>query len=60
MTAVTSGNETKSGCRCLYGGLPKILGGLSYAYHHILLGADGISGKSWQLQYDGDGLTLCE
>jgi len=60
LTAVTSGNDTKSGCRYLYGGLPKILGGLSFACHHILLGADGITGKSRQLQYDGDGLTLCE
>jgi hypothetical protein len=60
MTAVTSGMRQKIRMQMLYDGLPKILGGLSYAYHHILLGADGISGKSWQLQYDGDGLTLCE
>jgi hypothetical protein len=48
----------------VYNGLPKFLGRLLYAYLHPLLGADELSGLSWQLitavHDEGDSLSLCE
>jgi hypothetical protein len=48
----------------VYNGLPKFLGRLLYAYLHPLLGADELSGYSWQLDTavrdEGEGLSLCE
>ncbi len=42
----------------------QILGGLLFAYLHPPLGANEVSGYSWQLVtaicYEGDDLTLCE
>jgi hypothetical protein len=44
--------------------LPEILGGLLWTYMHRLLGADEVSGESWQLvnaiHDESDGLILCE
>jgi hypothetical protein len=48
----------------VYNGLPKFLGRLLYASLHALLGADELSGYSWQLvtavRDEGDGLSLSE
>jgi hypothetical protein len=52
-----------SRCRCLYNVLPKILGGLLYAYLHPPYAADDVSGELWQLSaiHDkGDCLTFFE
>ncbi len=46
----------------LYIGLPEFLGGFLYTYLHPQLGADKVSGWSWQLitaiWYEGDELTV--
>jgi hypothetical protein len=56
--------QQKLRTQIVYNGLPKFLGRLLYAYLHPLLGADELSGWSWQLvtaiHDEGDGLTLCE
>ncbi len=56
--------QQKVRTQIVYNGLPKFLGRLLYAYLHLLLGADELSGSSWQLitavHDEGDGLSLCE
>jgi len=56
--------QQKLRTQIVYNGLPKFLGRLLYSYLHPLLGADELSGWSWQLvtamRDEGDGLSLCE
>jgi hypothetical protein len=53
-----------SRCRCWYNVLPKILGGLLYAYLYPPYAADDVSGELWQflsaIHDKGDALTFFE